>query len=219
MSTNELYSFQDIAHILFCRETLFSSVNKRPYLRTAMNLTSRNSQLYEVKALRESFKISRDFEGSQESLKAAMSLSKQVEPSASLGLNIEGAAKFDVANVLWDQGEMATSIRMLQQLNEQGDLHKQTLSVSRAEVLASLVSIVLFIATSLFLAIAIYFLRPKWINWYFRAITLQKLGWKIRMQLSRNTWSPLSRNCEATQKAKKLGAYFTGLLCSVISSS
>lgn len=142
ISTNKLYSFQDIAHILFCRETLFSSVNKRPYLRTAMNLTSRNSQLYEVKALRESFKISRDFEGSQESLKAAMSLSKQVEPSAALGLNIEAAAKFDVANVLWDQGEMATSIRMLQQLNEQCGLHKQTLAVSRAEVLASLVNII-----------------------------------------------------------------------------
>jgi hypothetical protein len=45
---------------------------------------------------------------------------------------------------------MATSIRMLQQLNEQGDLHKQTLAVSRAEVLASLVSIVLFIVASLF---------------------------------------------------------------------
>lgn len=44
-----------------------------------------------------------------------------------------------MANVLWDQGEMTTSIRMLQQLNEQGDLQKQTLVVSRAEVLASLV--------------------------------------------------------------------------------
>lgn len=44
-----------------------------------------------------------------------------------------------MANVLWDQGEMTTSIRMLQQLNEQGDLQKQALVVSRAEVLASLV--------------------------------------------------------------------------------
>ncbi|KAH8705423.1 putative phosphotidylinositol kinase Tel1 [Talaromyces proteolyticus] len=131
-------NFQDIAHILFCRESLFSSINKRPYLRTAMKLTSRMSQLYEVKSLRETFKISRDLEGSQESLKAAISLSKQVESCAGLGLNIEGAAKFDLANVLWDQGEMTTSIRMLQQLNEQGDLHKQTLTVSRAEVLASL---------------------------------------------------------------------------------
>lgn len=96
--------------------------------------------MLEVKTIRESFKISRDHDGSQESLKSAISLSKLVQPCAALGINIDGAAKFDLANVLWDQGEMTTSIRMLQQLNEKNDLHKQTLVVSRADVLASLVS-------------------------------------------------------------------------------
>lgn len=99
------------------------------------------SQLLEVKTLRESFKISRNLEGSQEALKSAILLSKLVEPCSNLGLNIEGAAKYDMANVLWDEGEMTTSIRMLQQLNEQGDLQKQALVISRAEVLASLVCI------------------------------------------------------------------------------
>lgn len=104
-----------------------------------MKLTSRTSQLLEVKTLRESFKTSRDLEGSQEALTSAISLSKLVKPCTALGLSIENAAKYDMANVLWDQGEMTTSIRMLQQLNEQGDLQKQALVVSRAEVLASLV--------------------------------------------------------------------------------
>jgi ataxia telangiectasia mutated family protein len=104
-----------------------------------LKLTSRASQLLEVKALRESFKISRDLEGSQEALTSAISLSKLVQPCTALGLSIENAAKYDMANVLWDQGEMTTSIHMLQQLNEQGDLQKQALVVSRAEVLASLV--------------------------------------------------------------------------------
>lgn len=108
-------------------------------MRSALKLTPRMSQLLEVKTLRESFKISRNLEGSQEALKSAVSLSKLVQPCTDLDLSIEGAAKYDMANVLWDHGEMTISIRMLQQLNEQGDLQKQALVVSRAEVLASLV--------------------------------------------------------------------------------
>uniref|UniRef100_A0A093Y128 Serine/threonine-protein kinase Tel1 n=2 Tax=Talaromyces marneffei PM1 TaxID=1077442 RepID=A0A093Y128_TALMA len=131
-------NFEDIAQILFSRGSFFSSINKKPYLKSALKLTSRASQLLEVKALRESFKISRELEGSQEALTSAISLSKLVQPCTALGLSIENAAKYDMANVLWDQGEMTTSIRMLQQLNERGDLQKQALVVSRAEVLASL---------------------------------------------------------------------------------
>ena len=60
------------------------------------------------------------------------------EPS--FELNIDGAAKFDLANVLWDQGEMTASIRMLQQLKSQYDLPKQAIPLSRAELLVTLVS-------------------------------------------------------------------------------
>lgn len=105
-----------------------------------MGLAPRLCQLFEVKTLRESFRISRSLDGSQESLKSAISLSKLIEPSAALGLNIDAAAKFDLANVLWDQGEMTTSIQMLRNLNEQGGLDKQSIVVSRAELLATLVS-------------------------------------------------------------------------------
>jgi len=76
----------------------------------------------------------------QASLKSAILLSKLIQPCAQLGLTIDAAATFDLANVLWDQGEMTTSIRMLQQLNGQIELHGQSIPVNRAEVLASLVS-------------------------------------------------------------------------------
>ncbi|KAL2011470.1 hypothetical protein VTN00DRAFT_4188 [Thermoascus crustaceus] len=131
-------SFHDVAQILYCHEALFSSINRKDHLKSAIKLNSRNAQLLEVKVIRESLKISRDHEVPQASLKSAISFSKLAQPCASLGINIGGAAKFDLANVLWDQGEMTTSIRMLQQLNEQNDLHKQAIPVSRAEVLASL---------------------------------------------------------------------------------
>lgn len=89
---------------------------------------------------RQSLDITRSHGVSQASLKAAISLSKLAEPCAELGMNIEGAAKFDLANVLWDQGEMTASIRMLQQLKGQTDLHKQAIPLSRAELLVTLVS-------------------------------------------------------------------------------
>lgn len=56
-------------------------------------------------------------------------------------MNIEGVAKFDLANVLWDQGEMTASIRMLQHLNGNGDHHKQEIALSRSELLVTLVRI------------------------------------------------------------------------------
>lgn len=133
-------SFHDVAQILYCHEALFSSINRKDHLKSAIKLNSPNAQLLEVKVFRESLKICRDHEVPQASLKSAISFSKLAQPCASLGINIDAAAKFDLANVLWDQGEMTTSIRMLQQLNEQNDLHKQAIPVSRAEVLASLVS-------------------------------------------------------------------------------
>lgn len=137
----EINSFQDISQMLSCHEALFSSLNRRDYLKLSMKLTSRQAQLLYVKVMRETLKITRNHEGSQESLKLAITLTKLVEACAALGINVDGAAKFDLSNVLWDQGEMTTSIRMLQELKCQKDLHRQDIPVSRAEVLACLVNI------------------------------------------------------------------------------
>lgn len=105
-----------------------------------LRVSSRDAQLLEVEVIRESLRINRDHNVHQGSLKSAMLLSKHIEPCANLGVSIDAAATFDLANVLWDQGEMTTSIQMLQQLIDQTDLGKQTISVNRAQVLASLVS-------------------------------------------------------------------------------
>jgi ataxia telangiectasia mutated family protein len=133
-------TFSDIGQILLSHEILFSSINSKDYLRSSLRLTTRTAQLFQVKAIRESLKMSRNHNDSQASLRSAMSLSKLVDSCASLGLKIDAAANFDLANVLWDLGEMTTSIRILQEISQLKDLHKQSLPVSRAEVLASLVS-------------------------------------------------------------------------------
>lgn len=103
------------------------------------------SRLLEANVFRQSLDITRKHAVSQASLKSAISLSRLAEPCAQLGMNIDGATKFDLANVLWDQGEMTASIRMLQLLKGQGDLQKQAIPLSRSELLVTLVSSILLV--------------------------------------------------------------------------
>ncbi|PWY67189.1 ataxia telangiectasia mutated [Aspergillus heteromorphus CBS 117.55] len=134
----KITSAGEVGEILSCHEALFSSIKRKDFLKSAINLSDRDAQLLEVKVIRKSLEITRNRGISQASLKSAVCLSKLTRDCDSLGMNIEGAAKFDLANVLWDQGEMAASIRMLQQLRERNDLHKQAVPISRAELLVTL---------------------------------------------------------------------------------
>ncbi|KAL4930851.1 DNA-binding protein kinase TEL1 [Aspergillus undulatus] len=129
---------QEVGEILNSHETLFSSIKQKDYIRSAFNLGDQNAQLLEVKVVRQSLHISRNHGIAQASLKSAVYLSKLSDQCASLGLNVEGVAKFDLANVLWDQGEMAPSIQILQQLKDRDDLHRQAIPISRAELLVTL---------------------------------------------------------------------------------
>jgi ataxia telangiectasia mutated family protein len=124
-------------------EALFSSVRKNAVLKSSSRLSLDDSRLLEAKVIRQSLEVTRSHGISQASLKSAMNLSKLAEPCAALGLNIEGAAKFDLANVLWDQGEMTASIRMLQHLKGRNDLHNQAIPLSRPELLVTLVKFIL----------------------------------------------------------------------------
>jgi ataxia telangiectasia mutated family protein len=133
-------SYHEVGEILSWHEALFSSVRKNDIIKSRAKLSLADSRLLEAKVIRQSLEITRTHGISQASLKSAMSLSKLAEPCAALGMNIDGAAKFDLANVLWDQGEMTASIRMLQQLKGQNDLHRQAIPLSRAELLVTLVS-------------------------------------------------------------------------------
>lgn len=133
-------SYHEVGEILTWHEALFSSIRKRDFLKSKSDLSLSESRLLEAKVFRQSLEITRNHGVSQASLKSAISLSKLAESCTELGLNVEGAAKFDLANVLWDQGEMTASIRMLQHLKGQSDLHKQAIPLSRAELLVTLVS-------------------------------------------------------------------------------
>ncbi|KAJ6102700.1 hypothetical protein N7486_005127 [Penicillium sp. IBT 16267x] len=131
-------SYHEVGEILGWHEALFSSIRKSDLLKSRTKMKIAESRLLEANVFRQSLEITRKHAVSQASLKSAISLSRLAEPCAQLGLNIDGATKFDLANVLWDQGEMTASIRMLQHLKGQGDLQKQAIPLSRSELLVTL---------------------------------------------------------------------------------
>lgn len=55
-----------------------------------------------------------------------------------IGLNLEASIHVEAANALWDQGEMTSSIGMLQALDKNSSLKKQTIPVGRSDLLSKI---------------------------------------------------------------------------------
>lgn len=83
-------------------------------------------------------KLNRSHHALQESLSLATSLMDLVGPCRSLGLNLEVAVHVEAANALWDQGEMTSSIGMLQALDRGPSLKKQTIPVGYSDLLSKI---------------------------------------------------------------------------------
>jgi ataxia telangiectasia mutated family protein len=77
----------------------------------------------------------------QESLTIATFLSELAPICGKHGLNVEIAAQVEVANALRDQGELSASVRVLRNLENHADFRKQTVAVTKPEILANLVSL------------------------------------------------------------------------------
>ena len=82
--------------------------------------------------------LSRAHNALQESLSLATSLMDLIQPCQDLGLNLEVAVHLEAANALWDQGEMASSIGMLQALDDGPSLKRQSIRVGRSELLSKI---------------------------------------------------------------------------------
>lgn len=95
----------------------------------------------EVEALVSSSAICRRHGALQESLASVTYLSDIVQQCKSVGLDIEATAQHEVANVLWEQGEAGTSIKMRQHLIAHASFDSQDSDISLPVLLAKLVSI------------------------------------------------------------------------------
>lgn len=117
---------------------MLSCLSQQPRLRTITNISSADARLVEVQSTLLSSSLSRSHGALQESLKAATYLTSLVGPCRNLGLNVEAAVQLEVALALWGQGEMSSSIGILQSIYDNVISNKQTLPIGRPDLLARL---------------------------------------------------------------------------------
>ena len=135
----DLSSFEHMTNIISCRETLFSSLSKSSTLQGLLKISQRDARSVESNALMASTEMSRHHGALQKALGTATYLNLLIKPCKEAGVDIEAAVQYESANVLWDQGEMAASIRMLQDLKHGIDPQSHVNSVGKPELLAKLV--------------------------------------------------------------------------------
>ncbi|ELR07215.1 Serine/threonine-protein kinase tel1 [Pseudogymnoascus destructans] len=132
--------FEDVSQIISSRQTLLSCVNQQSSLRKMINVSASDTRLVEARSSLLSSSIHRSHGALQESLTSATYLNSITGSCQELGLNIEAAAYFEVANAMWDQGEMASSIGMLQELEQLSNLREQTIPIGKSKILAKIAS-------------------------------------------------------------------------------
>ena len=134
-------SYEHIKAIISCRETLFSSLSKKSKLQDLLKISQRDTRSLESHILLASSHMSRTHGAIQNTLSTVTYLNELVKPCKEVGVDINAVVQLASANVLWDQGEMTASIRMLQDLQGLLDSQTQLIEVSKPELLARLVSI------------------------------------------------------------------------------
>ncbi|KUJ09924.1 phosphatidylinositol 3 [Mollisia scopiformis] len=130
--------FDDISHILSCRGTTLSTLSQDPRLQTIVGVAAIDTRLVEVNGALMASKIYRSHDGLQEALSLATSMTDLIHPCNQVAIKAEVAIHMEAANALWDQGEMGSSIRMLQALDDVKLLKSQTISVGRSHLLSTL---------------------------------------------------------------------------------
>ncbi|KAH6850055.1 Serine/threonine-protein kinase tel-1-like protein [Chaetomium sp. MPI-CAGE-AT-0009] len=129
--------YPDVGQILSCRETTLSMWSQQHKLR-ATSLTPADARLVQVRGMLLSSDIFRFHRANQETLNISTTLTGLIRTSELLGLSVDAAIKMEAANSLWDHGEMITSIRMLQNVDKDSSLKKQTVPVSRSDLLSKI---------------------------------------------------------------------------------
>lgn len=105
-------------------------------LRADLKLSAAAARRMEVKSMLDASKIYRYHQATQESLNISTALTNLISTCEELDLHIDAAVNIEAANSLWDYGEMSTSIRILQGIDRDSSLRKQTIPVSRSDLLA-----------------------------------------------------------------------------------
>ncbi|OLN81563.1 Serine/threonine-protein kinase tel1 [Colletotrichum chlorophyti] len=130
--------YEDVSHLLSCRQTTLSLISQQEMLRNNANLSTAEARGIEIRCMLMSSGIYRFHQATQESLNLSTSLTDLVAPCEALGMKVDAAVRIETANSLWDHGEMISSIRMLQSIDSDSSLKKQTIPVSRSDLLSKI---------------------------------------------------------------------------------
>lgn len=130
--------YDDVSYILSCRGTAMSMLSQHSKILQVAGLSTAVVRKAEVESLLLASGLYRFHEATQESLNIATSLSNLISTCREMDLHIDAAVNIEVANSLWDHGEMSTAIRMLQAIDKDSALNKQAIPVSRADLLANI---------------------------------------------------------------------------------
>ena len=136
-----LRSFDRVGSVISCRESIFGLLTKNVRLQGIIRISQHDAKLLESQVLLASSRISRKQAALQNALTAVTYLTKLEQSCQATGVDISSAVQFESAQVLWEQGEMSTSIRMLQELQSTINPKAQSVHVGKPELLVRLVII------------------------------------------------------------------------------
>lgn len=130
--------YDNVSQILSCRGTAMSMISQRSALRSNIKLSAAAAKQMEVESMITASGIYRYHQATQESLSISTALTNLVPSCQGLDLHVDAAIHIEAANSLWDYGEMSTSIRMLQAIDRDSSLRKQTIPVTRSDLLSKI---------------------------------------------------------------------------------
>lgn len=130
--------YEDVGHILSCRGTALSMLSQHSNILHEASLSTAVMRKVEVESQLLSSGLYRFHEATQESLNIATSLSNLIPICRDMDLHVDASINMEVANSLWDHGEMSTAIRMLQAIDKDSLLNKQAIPVTKADLLAKI---------------------------------------------------------------------------------
>ncbi|RBR09820.1 uncharacterized protein FIESC28_09699 [Fusarium coffeatum] len=130
--------YGSVSQILSCRSTTMSMISRQNALQTSIKLSVATARQMEVEAMITASQIYRYHQATQESVNISTRFTDLIPSCAALDLHVDAAVNIETANSLWDYGEMSTSIRMLQRIDNDSILQKQTLPVSRSDLLSKI---------------------------------------------------------------------------------
>ncbi|RFU73429.1 serine threonine- kinase tel1 [Trichoderma arundinaceum] len=130
--------YDDVSQILSYRGTTMSMFSQHASLLGNATLSVAGIRQMEIKSMLLASGIYRYHQATQESLNISSALSDLIKPCEDIGVHVDVAIKIEVANSLWDHGEMSSSIKMLQGIDNITTLKKQAIPVGRSDLLSKI---------------------------------------------------------------------------------